>query len=95
MRKLAQAMIDPSSVDGGLIAAVPTLGQELIVRTGERFVNVGQVRFAEYEDGSGKGFCIRTTRIKHKWVREGATIRETSVYVKLENPGLAIPLHHG
>ena len=82
---MAQAKIDRQSLIGGLVASVPVLGQELFVRKGERWINVGQVTMAQYEDGSGKGFCIRATRIK--------VDHPESVYVKLENPLLAIPLH--
>ena len=82
---MAQVMIDPQSLVGGFVASVPVLGQELFVRKGERWLNVGQVTTALYEDGSGKGFCIRATRIKADNLEY--------VYVKLENPQLAIPIH--
>jgi len=85
---LAQARIDPRSIVGGLVSSVPTVGQQLLVRKGELSLNVGQVTRCEYENGNGTGFCIRATRINHDPTQPGET-----VYVKLEDPRLAIPLH--
>ena len=95
MKELAQAMIDPVSLVGGYVASVPVVGQELIVRVSERFINVGQVLSVEYEDGSGKGFNIRATRIKQEFRPAGDYNWPRSVYVKLANPSLAIPIQYG
>ena len=88
-------MIDPQSIVGGLVASVPVLGQELFVRQGERWLNVGQVTMVQYEDGSGKGFCIRATRIKQEWRSAGDYNWPRAVYVRLANPSLAIPIQYG
>jgi len=76
-----QILFGARSINGSLVASVPLLGQEIfaITRAGHA-VNLGQVVSASYEEGGGRGFNIRTTRM------------EGQAYVKLQHPELATPL---
>lgn len=80
---MAQAMYKGENLTkaGATAASTPLLGQELFVFTRDHLgLNVGQVKAVEYEDGCGRGFNVKSTRI------------EGSAYVRLANPDLAIEL---
>ncbi|HSX58426.1 MAG TPA: hypothetical protein VLE47_04125 [Candidatus Saccharimonadales bacterium] len=73
----------PVIIDGGTIAQRPSLGEELTVLTKSGVhVNIGQVKSAAYEEGSGTGFIVKATAIRG----------DHAVYLKLANPKLRIPL---
>ncbi len=77
------AQIDPKYINGGKVAQRPVLGEELYVLTPQGYtLNVGQVKSAEYEEGGGSGFNVKTTKI----------VDDQSIFVSLANPQLHIPL---
>jgi len=78
---LAQAKIPGKNLAGAVVASIPQLGQELfVVIRDDLSLNVGQVIAAEYEEGGGRGFNIKALRI------------DGSLFVRLANPELAIPI---
>lgn len=74
-------MAHKDQVNGGLVVAIPQLGQVLIVEKDGEHINVGQVKSVAYEEGGGTGFNVETTGI------DGGEFYVRHMYPEL-SPGL-------